>query len=183
MGSLRDIPKQGRFQRVEPELSEATLTELRTFVIHSTENRILDTLTENGETLIGANTWWEDLPINNFFKLSIMRREIVPIALRNLLDGDAIEKVRGNDPTIEGAIYALRKRSELPDLQFKILKVLSLLGGQRRMTVRELKSELNHGHLANIRVKEIRESLKEMEKAGLVKFDGHDQWEKVDALA
>lgn len=98
-----------------------------------------------------------------------------------ILDGDAIEKVKSNDPKIEGAIYALKKRSDLPDLQFKILRELSFLGTQRRMTAMELKSELGGGHLRNIRVKEIREALKEMEKAGLVKSYGRDQWEKVDA--
>lgn len=180
MGSLRDIPKQGKFRRVEPELSEATLTELRTLAIHSVENRILDILAENGATLIKARCW-QVVRINGAGELAV-DAEILPVALRNLLDGDAIEKVRGSDPTIEGAIYALTKRSDLPDLQFKILKVLSRFGW-RRMTVKELKSELNYGHLANIRVKDIREALREMEKAGLVKFDGRDQWEKVDALA
>ncbi|MGB6066299.1 MAG: hypothetical protein WBG50_15970 [Desulfomonilaceae bacterium] len=36
---------------------------------------------------------------------------------------------------------------------------------QQRMTAMELKSDLRHGHRRNIRVKEIREALKEMEKA------------------
>ncbi len=164
MGSLRNMPKQGRFQRITPELSEATLTELRNCAIHSTENRILDTLAENGETLIGDYCSWYDVPINNSLKLWV-DSEILPIAFRNLLDGDAIEKEKSNDPKIEGAIYALKKRSDLPDLQFKILRELSFLGTQRRMTAMELKSDLRHGHLRNIRVKEIREALKEMEKA------------------
>jgi hypothetical protein len=163
MGSLRDIPKQGKFKRVEPKLSEATLTELRTFAIHSTENRILDTLTERGETLTGINIWWSNIPINDSLELS-PGGETVSIAIQNLLDGDMIEEVRGKDPTIEGPIYARRKRSELPDLQFKILKKLSAFAG-RKMTAMQLKSNLYYEHLRNIRVKEIREALKEMEKA------------------